>query len=209
MIDGLAKQEISRKLGPLVTPERVALLFFFLVIYGDNSTFTNFDFFNNDINTAISAATENIKTTKTWIFLLITLIIFLASPITTHATIKKLSEISIQHSQALHESVELEAKELSKSQKTITELKIEATENAAQIRAEARFISRSTSFIFATGACLLIYLKGYSLIIPVTIIIAGIWLCYNASVELIKSNYKNVQKFRSAAEFKEHEQASP
>lgn len=203
MIDEHAKQEISRKLGPLVTPERIALLVCFLVVYGDSPIFTNFEFLSMEIGALLLTAVDNIKTARASTFLITTLIVFVISPIITHQIIKEITRISLKHSKPLYEKIKSEAQTISKSEKTITDLKIEAAENATQIRAEAQFIARSTSFMFATGLCFVVYLSGYSLIIPAAIIITGIIFCYKASVELIKVNYEKVQKFRLAAEFKD------
>jgi len=203
MIEGLAKQEISKTLGPLVTPERVVLFFLFLVLYSEKSLFTSLSFLDTEVSLVASNAIDSIKATKTWVILFIMVAIFIASPVLTHLTIKKISEISLLHSEALYEKIESEARELSENNQTINELKIEAAENALKLRKESQFISRSTSFIYSTGFCLFLYTEGFGLIIPIIITVSASIICYKASVELIKINYEKVQKYRLAATFKE------
>jgi|SRR5690554_56232 len=203
MIEGLAKQEIIKKLGPLVTPERVVLFFLILILYSEKSIFNDIIFLNTEISIVISNAIDSIKTTKTWVFLFLVTIIFIGSPVLTHQTIKNISEMSIRHSAPLYEKIEAEAKVLSEDSHIVNDLKVEAAENALTLRKNSQFFARSTSLMFSSGICLLIYTTGYELIIPITIIGTAFVLCYQASIELIKFNYENVQKYLLAATLKE------
>tara|TARA_R110002096_G_scaffold207309_1_gene393669 strand:+ start:2074 stop:2691 length:618 start_codon:yes stop_codon:yes gene_type:complete len=203
MIDSQARQEVSKKLGPLVTPERVILFFSILALYSDQSIFSNISFLNSEFTEVLTNALESTKTTKTWIVFTVLITIFIISPTITNQTIKKLSTISLQHSEPLYKKIEKEANLLAKENNTKNDLRVIAAENSLILRKNSQFIARSVSYIFSCGISMTIFMTGYKLIIPLAIFSIALVICYQASVELIKSNYEDIQKFRLAADYKE------